>query len=152
MHGTLRAQGASIIDEAALNLLKKAMEKAKDKPRNEVFPLFRKLLSGNAAAQREIEWYFFANMYSYLTTNRNGRHDIPVNREVREAHTRQRVERIKQQIVLMKLMLPSGKLIEESTFGELAKGGAWLAKASKLGKPHQIVGKTVTEEQLRKCL
>jgi hypothetical protein len=51
----------------------------------------------------------------------------------------------------MKLTLPSGKLVEEATFGELAKAGGIFTAWSKLGKPSQIVGKTVTEAQLRKA-
>lgn len=54
------------------------------------------------------------------------------------------------QIIMMKIMVPgANKPVEECTFAELARAPGWYAKVAKLGKPNQIVGKVLSEEQLR---
>ncbi|QUS40542.1 hypothetical protein RPMA_18160 [Tardiphaga alba] len=68
------------------------------------------------------------------------------------AQQEQQVERIKAQVVsviLMNLTLPSGKLLRDSKFKDCAKAGGWFAKIAKMGKPDQVVGRTVSEETLR---
>lgn len=150
MHGSLRAQGATMIDEVALDLLKGIVAESKDKPRSEVFDQFELVLRKNGPAQREVNWYFFLNMVTYLTTERTKR--VPMQERVERAlQVKAIAESIKAQILLMKLVLPSGKLVEVATFAELAVAGGIYAKWSKLGKPNQVVGKTVTEAQLKKA-
>lgn len=56
-------------------------------------------------------------------------------------------EKIKS-VVILDLVLPHGKTVRESTFGECGKlGGLFFRKLSKLGRPKQVVGKHVTDQQ-----
>lgn len=54
------------------------------------------------------------------------------------------------QMALMNLTLPNGKLLRDAKFKDCAKAGGWFAKIAKMGKPDQVVGRTISEAQLRK--
>jgi hypothetical protein len=53
-------------------------------------------------------------------------------------------------LVLLDLVMPNKKRLRSCTFSECAKFGSWLTKLSHYGGPKQIVGKTLTETQVRK--
>jgi hypothetical protein len=61
-------------------------------------------------------------------------------------------ERAKSRLVLMNLILPNGKRLQEATFADCKGAGAFFEKVAKLGKPKQIVGETVTEERLQSLI
>lgn len=117
-------------------------------PRDRLFDLWMEEIKGDQDMARAVAWYFFINMYSSMTDLRTNGHAkkggaaLPTVAEI--------VEKARK-IVLMDLLLPTGKTIKDSTFADLEKCGGWLTRVSKLGKPHQVVGKTITEEQLRKA-
>jgi hypothetical protein len=46
------------------------------------------------------------------------------------------------------LVLPTGKTILNSTFGDCAKGSGWLAKIAKKGRPNEIVGSKLSVKDL----
>jgi hypothetical protein len=92
----------------------------------------------------------FTNMLSCL--DRDKRRGTV--RAVPVAAQRQLVEQVKErvvQVILMNLTLPSGKLLRDSTFKECASAGGFFARISKQGKPNQVVGKTLTEDHLRRA-
>jgi radical SAM superfamily enzyme with C-terminal helix-hairpin-helix motif len=106
-----------------------------------LFEQFREVLAQDETYQRAVDWYYFGNMYDYLTTNRNK------HRSRNKSAQRAIVDKLKQR--LLDLILPNGKALRDATFAECATAGGWFTKVSKLGKPQQIVGKIVSEEQLK---
>jgi hypothetical protein len=53
-------------------------------------------------------------------------------------------------IVLFDLMQPNGTLLRHCTFRECGKLKGWYAKLEGKGKPNEIVGDVLSEEQLQK--
>jgi hypothetical protein len=53
---------------------------------------------------------------------------------------------------LLDFILPNGKMLRDSTFGECAKAGGWLTKLSKLGQPGEKIGSVLTEKQVKAAL
>jgi hypothetical protein len=52
-------------------------------------------------------------------------------------------------LILMDLMLPNGKPLRDCTGDECAKAGGWFASIAGQVKPDDIVGKVLSEEQVR---
>lgn len=118
--------------------------------REVLFNKFSEMLKEDEEAQRTVDWYFFVNMYEYIATSRNTKFTYGNKRprSVRRAEAQNLKEAIAK-VVLLDLILPSGKLLRQATFSECAKAGGWFTKISKLGKPQQIVGKVLSEDRLR---
>ena len=55
-------------------------------------------------------------------------------------------------IVLLNLVLPSGKMLKDSTGAECAGAGGWYTKIASRVAPDEVVGNVLSEEQLRKIL
>ena len=53
-------------------------------------------------------------------------------------------------VVLMDLQLPSGKKLRDATFAECGAAGGWFKVLATKGKPSQVVGKVLTEQDLQK--
>lgn len=127
------------------------IEEADDiKDKEGLFHEFRRRLTRNEDHQRAVEWYFFVNMYEYLVTTRTKK--PPRQNSERRTEAEQQVQSLKEQIkniVLLDLVLPGGKKLRDATFAECEQAGGWLAKVAKKGKSNQVVGKTLTEKQLR---
>jgi hypothetical protein len=73
-------------------------------------------------------------------------------RIVRKADVEQEAVRIARRVrnmVLMDLVLPTGKKLRESTFADCAKAGGWFSEIAKHGKPNQAVDKKLTEDDLQ---
>jgi hypothetical protein len=51
-------------------------------------------------------------------------------------------------IVLLDVVLPCGKRLRDATFAECAEAGGWFSKIAKMGRPNQLVGKILSEEDL----
>lgn len=121
-----------------------------------------------AAVERDKEAYACMSMYAFRnywsTLDRNDRADM--NRQAEQKpHWARRAEaqattskeagakaERTYKMALLQLTLPSGKSLEESTFADCAKAGGFFTRVSKLGKPTQVVGQTVTEDQLQALL
>lgn len=56
----------------------------------------------------------------------------------------------KAEALLLDTVLPSGKTLRDSTFGECRAVGGWLSRIGAEGGSRQIVGKHLTEQQVRK--
>jgi len=63
--------------------------------------------------------------------------------------TTERVIKRVTEIVLMDLLLPNGKTLRDATFKECAQAGGFFHLVAKKGRPLQIVGKTLTEDDLK---
>lgn len=69
------------------------------------------------------------------------------------------VEQAKQKIkvaavrmVLLDMVMPNGKALRDSTGKDCAKAGGWLAAIAKKIKPADIVGKVLSEAEVRELL
>lgn len=140
------ASTARMFEDNPRHLITKLVAENPHASKDDLFPEFQSLIAKKAELQCVIDWYFFANMYDYIAGTRNGSHNTPHD-------TKTEVERLKArvvEVVLLDLLLPSGKLLRDATFAECAQAGGWYAKVSAMGKPNQIVGKVLTEQQLRR--
>lgn len=52
--------------------------------------------------------------------------------------------------ILMDITLPNGKKLRDATFAECSAAGGWFKSLAVKGKPSEIVGKTLTEQDLQK--
>jgi hypothetical protein len=153
MNLALHSTGASFVaGKSAHNprdLVVTVLEKAPDAEREEQFQQFRQLLAKRADAfQRAVDWYFFLNMSTYLTTNRNVRPD-PVQRAESVAIQQEMVESIKAQIVMLDLTMPNGKPMKECTGAEMSRfGNRFQRIAEKVGKT-KTVGAVLNEDQVK---
>lgn len=91
----------------------------------------------------------FTNMLNNIDRGRPKRTRKKPNQKAREQEVALLKERI-EKVLFLNLMLPTGKLLRESTFAECANVGGWFGKIAKKGKPHEIVGDVLSEEQIRK--
>lgn len=121
-------------------------KKAKDK----LFEKFRRQLRAkNDAFQHAVDWYFFINMFNHYVNldrrkTRKPRVMLDAN-QIRE-QVRQRVA----EVGLMYMMLPScNKYLKDATFAECSKESGVLAVIAKMGRPEEIVGRKLTEKQLK---
>jgi hypothetical protein len=152
MHSDTSRSGASFVAKRSevnpRELLIGIIEQTDDiKDKDALFDQFREAIQDDERYQRAIDWYFFVNMYDYLVTSRNQK-PSPQEQAKRQAA----VDNIKQQItkvVLLNFVLPNGKALRDCTFADCAKAGGWLAKVAAKGKPNQIVGKVLGENELR---
>jgi len=144
---TALARGA---DANPRKMLLDIMEAHSDKSKNEIFEIFREVLSEEPAAQRAVEWYFFLHMYDYATDPRrtSACHD-PVQRAEARVQQRERIEAIKAQIVMLDLTMPNGKALRDCTFQEVATLGNRFSKLATMGKKTELVGAKLNEEQVR---
>jgi len=92
----------------------------------------------------------FTNLYGALERDRRSKK--PQRAKPSAAAVQERISALAKratEIILFNLVLPNGKKLKDATFADCAKAGGWFAAISKKGKPHQIVGELLSEEQLR---
>lgn len=99
--------------------------------------------------------YWFTNNYNSLMLERSRprlRTSALALQAARAAEYREKVTTaIRQEaIFLLGTILPNGKALRDSTFGECAKIGGVLSKIASKGKPEQIVGEVLSDAQLHK--
>lgn len=98
--------------------------------------------------------YWFANNYrSFFIDELEDTSPIPPSlKPMRKSNqpTRAEIDSAKEELrpILMDHLLSNGKLLRNSTFKECEKEGGWLKEISKYGKPSEVVGKQLTEENL----
>lgn len=157
MNMNLHATGASFIaqekEDNPRDIVVNLLKQYPSLDRTSLFSKFREELKGYDDYQRKVDWYFFVNMHDYLTGSRKGAtlSDRISNRE----EAQRRAATIKQKVVeviLLDLMLPNGKSLRDCTFADCAKAGGFFAKIANKGKPRQVVGDVLSEEQLRACV
>lgn len=95
----------------------------------------------------------FTNINTTLERDENKTPPTAKQTAERRASEQAKVSALKERvakIVLMNIMLPTGKLLRESTFADCKKAGGWFAKVAAKGKPNQVVGRTLSEVDLQK--
>lgn len=95
--------------------------------------------------------YAFANLLNACDRDRRkspSRQQIEARKKEMQAMAKKDAQTAVS-VILMNLTLPNGKLLRDATFKECAQAGGWFARVAKRGKPNQIVGRVLTEDQLR---
>lgn len=111
--------------------------------REELFSQFQTALKLRPSLQRPVDWYFFAGMLGDLKNSPKRRPD-PLDVEKEKSELSRRLHNR----VLMDVLLPNGKKLRDSTFRACAEAGGWFGKIAAMGKPDQIVGAILTEQEL----
>lgn len=101
--------------------------------------------------------YWFANNYRRFFVEEVEQYstaimEIKQNRKSTGTNnpSRDEIDAVKQKVrpVLMDLMLSNNKQLKTATFGECAQEGGWFREIAKQGRPMEIVGKKLTENDL----
>ena len=92
---------------------------------------------------------FFMEIVRYWVSN-----NIRALRPRRRGESVDRVAAVEERVKarLLDFMLPSGKMLRDSTFGECASAGGWLTRLAKMGQPNEKVGAVLTEKQVKAAL
>lgn len=133
------------------DLLKRLIEEQPRADKETLFKAFRDQVRGDDGEDflDSIIEYWFANNYHSLTERPS---PAPS-----KAAKRARVEEIKATIkaraakmILLDMVLPNGKPLRDCTGRECAKAGGWFTKIAGQVKSGDIVGKVMSETQVRK--
>lgn len=140
------------------DVLKQIIDSAADpRDKSKVLSAFREIVLGEDGEDYldSIIEYWFANNYNSLIDERIR----PKRRESTVKQTAAKVAEFKEKVTtrireealfLLDTMLPNGKALRDSTFGECAKIGGVLSQIATMGKPGQIVGRVLSDASLRK--
>lgn len=153
MQLNLHSTGASFAkDSGPRDLIVSLVEDNPGADRKELFEKFARSLNKKSKDyRRAIEWYFFVNMYEYLTGSRHRQRDPVQLAEVRQAN-RNAIEQIKAKIVMLDLVMPNGKTIRDCTGHEMASFGTRFKKvAARVGKVNSV-GSVLSEDELQKLM
>lgn len=133
-------------------LLKRIIDEHPKAPKDTLLKLFKATLSDDAdpAVMDVIIEYWFSNNYHSLI-------DRPIHRIKSERAERQKqlttlqseIKTKAARMVLLDMMLPNGKPLKDSTGKDCKKAGGWLLKVAAQLKPNQVVGKVLSESDLR---
>ncbi len=130
------------------DLLKRLIDDNPKAGKDTLFREFRDQLRGDDGEDflDSVIEYWFANNYHSLIEKPK------VPRAARQAQRREAVEKVKETIRarLLDMRLPNGLTLAASTFGYCAKLGGGLARIGAKGKPNQVVGKHLSETEVRK--
>ena len=140
------------------DVLKQIMEEAANpKDKAALMSAFRERVRGEDGEDYldSIIEYWFTNNYNSLMDERfrpKRRSSAKSEKATKVAELKEVVtKRIRQEaLFLLDTVLPNGKALRASTFGECAKIGGSLSLIASKGKPSQIVGKVLSDAQLRK--
>lgn len=93
----------------------------------------------------------FTNMLSCLDRDRRRQKPraLATSRQVERAETVERAKNIIVSHIFMNMALPGGKLLRDARFKDCAAAGGWFSRVAKMGKPDEVVGRTISEEDLR---
>jgi hypothetical protein len=120
----------------------------KDNPGTDDEGLFHAFSQECAPFFMEICRYWFANNLRALKAR-----PTPIARSVdRVAAQEHFVAKAKDravELVLLDYVLPNGKMLRDSTFGECAEVGGWLTKLAHKGQPNDKVGAVMSEKEVR---
>lgn len=143
--GTTGAKVQTWEKHNARELLKRIVEEHQGESDEALFHAFN---AECAPYFMEIVRYWFANNLRALVgpTRRDPRLNVDRVAAAAEiaAAAKGRVE-----AMLLDLVLPSGNMLRDSTFGECATAGGFFAKLAKKGQPHERVGAVLSEKEVR---
>jgi hypothetical protein len=143
------------------SLLKQTMESNKQANKEQIYSLFVEELQTHPDHDdfmKTILEYWFSNAYASMIIP-----NLPAERRVQQEKQKQErqslittaKEKLKEHIkrealFLLDTLLPNGKPLRATTFGECAKLGGQLNLIAKKGKPSQKVGSVLNNADLRK--
>lgn len=156
MNMDLHSTGASFVaakeDNNPREIVIEVIKSAPNATRKEQFDQFRERLSENSDEyQRAVDWYFFVNMHDYLTTSRNTK-STPAQRAAQKESQAKTVEAIKDQIVILNLVMPNGKMMRDCTGAEMTMFGGSFVKVGKKVGSAKTVGSVLDEKQIRQFM
>lgn len=144
------------------SLLKQIMEANKGLNKEELFALFKEELNNHLdhdAFVKTMVEYWFSNTYSSLIggnqrlvkrLEENKKHEQDQEIMVVEAKEKLKAYIKREAIFLLDTLLPNGKPLRLTTFGECAKFGGLLKRVARKGRPNQKVGSVLTDDDLRR--
>jgi hypothetical protein len=116
-----------------------------------LFDRWKKAVHADDALEDAVDRYAYANFTAqYDRDNTKPRPRRSVAAEV----AKNRAEAIKatakaiRDVVLMNLTLPNGKRLRDATFADCGRAGGWFKVLATKGKPSEVVGKKLTENDL----
>jgi hypothetical protein len=120
--------------------------------REELLELFAAEIRNDAQMIDALILYWFKNNYDSLTRERRKPAD-PVPSRVVVEKVKAEIRENATKLVLLDLVLPHGKTLADSTGGECSllgpRVGKWLEKIGEAVPSGKLVGKTLTEENVR---
>jgi hypothetical protein len=94
--------------------------------------------------------YWFSNNYNSLLDNRQKPKTTPSDAKNRVAAIKEVIKAKATEMVLLDFVMPGGAMLRDSTGADCARAGGWLANIAKVVKKDQIVGKVLSEAQVKK--
>ena len=158
--GTYGAKRQSMKRGSPRDLLKRLIEDNSGLGEPDILKLFRSEVLDNPDMVDAIVEYWYANNYRSLTIRPVVASEFKAKARVQaKAETAKRVEVLTkivkaraQRMVLLDMVLPNGKPLRDSTGKDCAKAGGWLSKIAAKIKPNEVVGKTLSETQVRRLM
>ena len=109
-----------------------------------LFDAYREALNEDPEAMEDALRYVYRN---FLTQFRYGPRCAPGQKQAQAAAVTAEVDKTRK-LLLMKLLLPNGKVLQDATFRDCALAGGWFVRIARLGKPGQRVGDVLSEDKL----
>lgn len=95
--------------------------------------------------------YAHDNAYDALTRiQRLPAKEVRAERAATVQATAHRIVEAAKSLVMLDLLLPTGKTLRESTGKDCTKAGGWFSKLARKVRPNQIVGRVLSEAEVRK--
>lgn len=150
---TIRQGNAAVTRTASKNPIKLLADLIEDDPSASKDRLFKKwwaTIKIDDSYLLAVARHAFTNMLHALDREANQ----PRHTKKEGAPTLDEVMDAQKRIIgasLLSLVLPkTNKTLADSTFAECATAGGWFSRVSKMGKPKEIVGTKLTNEDLQK--
>ena len=148
--GTYGAKRQSFRKASPRDLLRQMVEENKHSSEKTLHKKFATAVRNDDDYLDAIIEYWFANNYRSLV--HKPEHVVRVEHQQRNARVETIKERVKiaaTRMVLLDMVLPSGKSLRDSTGKECKKAGGWLTKVAALLKPTQKVGDVLSESKVK---
>lgn len=142
-------------------LLRNAMRDNPDGSEMEISNASWALAQKSPDAIRALFLYWFKNSYHDFVVSHIGPHSIAILSAKREVlrsvakgtRTRNIIDMVsRMEAKLMDHLLSDGTALRFASFGQCQREGGWLLSIGKMGKANEVVGKKLTEKDLRNLL
>jgi hypothetical protein len=139
------------------DMLKRLIEKNPKANKDELFNLFCEAVENEPMIIEVIIEYWYINNYQSLMAPRlTAKVATAYRREAITTALKARATAViekKAKIILLDMVMPSGKKLRDTTFAACAelgeRMGQWLSDLSVMGAPNQKIGSVLTEDQVR---
>lgn len=136
---------------SAYDELRKTLLENPDASKHEVRIIVKRFVARHQSAFQDVFEYWFENIFRRLEVIHK-QHSATVKTKLAAIRRKGKktgkavVEKLK--FALMDHVLTSGKLLRFATFADCEREGGWLRDVARQGKPTQVVGNVLTEQQL----